>query len=278
MTTIIKSNVTSTGAGVYPAGMAAYFARVVADGGKIIDPALTYAVFKALEDEGLSSSKAVAAAGGAFGVKVVNGYVTKLYDLWSAGLDLLPSTNAATTVLSGNAIDMPLGLGTGVSKPHFLSSGTWVGTAGGVGFVSCFELDNPLEIVTTTLASFMQAGVSRASLSSAPVDSYNQLVFSSYEPSLANPGYMGRKGSYVNNMVVGAIHDTAQNALYYDGNCERAGDTTDAGYYAGKSWNSQIGSPGSEPKFKMKFCIWLMGAVTHGQVGRIAKALKAAQT
>jgi hypothetical protein len=272
MAVVLKSN-RPISAGAYPQGMDSYIDRVRSDSGQILNLPLLLETFQAIEDEGMTC----AASGGAFGVKVEGGYVTRLYDLFTPDLDLTPSTNAVTSVLDGDSLDMPLGAGTSVSRPHYRPiSGTFTGVAGSVGIISCFSLDNPLAIVNTTIATMQEGSSSRALMIANPEDAYSRVSFGSYDPSLANTSYLRRKDKFQQFDVVGGLRDLTGAFLYFNGVCERSSFFGDNGFYAGRPMYPQIGSPSSDPAMTVKFCIWFTGPVTARQVARITARLKAA--
>ncbi|MCC2632121.1 MAG: hypothetical protein K0S48_7 [Ramlibacter sp.] len=282
MSALLKSNKATTGAAIYPAGMATYVARVIADGGQINDFNETYTVFKALEDVGLTSSQVVAVAGAPFGVKVSGSNVTKLYDFWSSSRDFTPNGAAAGTTLDTAAgyyqLDFDPAAGTGVNRAAFRAATAHTGTANPFGVIAALTMDNPTAAVTMQLAIFENTTSTTSfggMLSSPSGDGKSRIGFQSYDPSLGIAGFMYRKNLYAAGRVIGVLHTNGAKSFFKDGECERSDEKTIDTYYAAKSLTPAIGNVNTAPAFKFRFGLWINGAMTQGQMQALTSALGA---
>lgn len=87
MAVILKSNKTHTGAEL-ATGLQAYKERVLADGGTINNLTSVTSAFLFAKQYGFNTANVISATSANWGVKVVNGNITKLYSLFGAAGDV----------------------------------------------------------------------------------------------------------------------------------------------------------------------------------------------
>ena len=88
MSLILKSNKPLLGVPLLPQ-LRAYKQRVIADGGMINDNGKLLSAFLFMQDSNFDSSKIFSATSASWGLKVVDGYVTKLYNLFDPSGDIV---------------------------------------------------------------------------------------------------------------------------------------------------------------------------------------------
>lgn len=301
MSSLVKSNKTTTGASALPNGMDAYIARVLADGGQIgngnpSDYQEVYQVFKALDDAGFRPSGTLKIVAFSIGVKIVGGFVTKIYDLFSSSFDMTGNANGAaanTTLDMSTGFPMiylpPAGLVAG-QRASFRAANPFTGISGFVGAMGGFTLDTPGSSVTFHMFGASSGVGSPREITvgntAAAADGFSRISFTSFDSGTGSQQGQQIKDKYVSRRFMGGMRDLRvinmfrDDALRHDCSIKRS-TKTNAGnwdldtHYVGLSMTHELGNINTVPGFKARFGMVVNGVFTATQFGNLFNKLSA---
>lgn len=287
MSTTLKSNSASFASSAWPAAMATYVNRVVADGGAVQDMTDLFVITKAFEDLGLTSAQVPYVCGGSLGVKIDGaGHVAKLYDVWDATYDFLPDTahgNSGNSVIDMSSGHPQLSMPTAASPPgnyaNYKSSAARTFASGSIGCIFSGTLTNP-NVSSARIMRLQDAGaVQYMSFETTPTgDGKPEWSFWGFRPIQGIKTYMQSiKNFYTARRMYSALISNEGESIWQDGVAIVGNIFTtvqNITHYNGLALTATVGWPLGAPAEMHRFCIWLNGPTT-AQVRNLSKALAA---
>lgn len=299
MSTFNKSNQPTIGTSPLPNGMDAYVRRVLADGGQIglntpADYQEVYMMFKSFDDAGFRPSATLKINCTTLGVKIVGGFITKIYDMFSASFDMTPNTAAANTTMDTSTgfsmIYLPPAGFSGGQRASFRGLNPLVGINGFIAVGGGFTLDTPgsastfhMYGVSSGVGSPREATFANTATSG---DGFSRMSFTSFDSTTGNQQGPNIKDKYQPRRFMGGMRELRAITMYRDDPfrhecCVRRSTKTNAGnwdlntHYTGLNMTHELGNINTIPGFKSRAGWVINGVFTNAQYELLFNKLNA---